>query len=408
MIELKNSKRTYLGRVNGRDRFALDCRIGAMQMRQPGKDWEDIDPTVKLWGRKKWGATNTPYRLEIDSAGSRRIYPDKTDLSRYIDLPAVPLFSKLKKRIGGNRIVASTQKYEIAFILTNSGVRFNALLKQPPPFDHITLDVDAVGFDLLSLLKSTSGLGIPRPRLIEADPNIVEPVQRLLDWSYAAGQLTLGFDLSGMRFPILLKNTTIDVQVGASGDDGYSNGDGGYNSNGNLMYVGAPDGGSDSWYRFPDVTISSGATIGANTYIEVYAKQNDSSGVYTNIAADDQSGPAAPTSRADHAGRTRTATIVAWDDGFWTDGGLYAWRTSPNIDGIIQELVDSYDFTAGAAIQILHDDDASPLRYASIETYDYDTTHAPKLHIEYTAAAGGLTHRSYPRVHLRGVLRGVA
>ena len=48
MIELSNSKKTYLGKApDGRNKFALDCHVGAVQMRETGKEWEDIDPTIE-------------------------------------------------------------------------------------------------------------------------------------------------------------------------------------------------------------------------------------------------------------------------------------------------------------------------------------------------------------------------
>ena len=60
MIELKNSKLTYLGKVGGRNQYSLDCSLGAVQMRVDGGEWEDIDPTFK-----DGKITKAPYTLEL-------------------------------------------------------------------------------------------------------------------------------------------------------------------------------------------------------------------------------------------------------------------------------------------------------------------------------------------------------
>jgi hypothetical protein len=46
MIEIKNSKTTYLGKASGGDRYALDAFIGAVQMGEPEGLWQDIKPCL--------------------------------------------------------------------------------------------------------------------------------------------------------------------------------------------------------------------------------------------------------------------------------------------------------------------------------------------------------------------------
>ena len=387
MIELKNSKQTYLGKApDGRDRFALDCTIGAKQMRLSGRDWEDIDPIVKQWSPGLWGGTNTPYRLEIDKEGGRRIYPDKTDLSKYIHLPTIALFKNLTKRIEGNRIIASAAKFDVIFTLTNSGIHFSVLIKEPLPIDRITLDVDSAGFDLLRLLKSTSGMGIPRPRLIEQGVDPMEAIERPLDWSFKDGQLELGFDLTGMRFPVLLKNTTLDLQVAASADDAHERiRNDLFDSTANQLLCNSSQSSYGVYYggvRFTGVTIK-GETISV-AYLTIVALSTDYDDPNVNLSAEDVDNAVDFSDTPDVVDRVRTTASVQW-----TATGIGASPVnSPSIVSVVQELADRGAFGDNAAVFFL-DGKTDAAKSFNIISYDGDTTKAAKLHIEYTAGAAG-------------------
>ena len=189
----------------------------------------------------------------------------------------------------------------------------------------------------------------------------------------------------------------IDAQVSVLGDDGYTSEEEEIFSNeGDNLYAGErwAEGFEDQfWARFDNVLIPSGVTITV-AYLSVYSG-GFNVGNKEQVFADDQSDPAAPTTYADHRGRSRTtAGSEAWE----VPAGTNEWRNSPSIVDVIQELVDSYDYSAGDhAIQILVDQHATCTDYCGFgcRSYDWvDTVHAPKLYIEWVRTKGPL-----PRFH---------
>ena len=99
MIELKNSKTTFLGRApDGRNRFAIDSSIGAIQMRESGGQWQDIQPQI-VRDTDGFHVEGTPYAVKMSADGDRTIYPDKTDLSKLLYLPVPAFIKSLPKKI---------------------------------------------------------------------------------------------------------------------------------------------------------------------------------------------------------------------------------------------------------------------------------------------------------------------
>lgn len=392
MLELSNSRKVFLGRApDGRDRWALDCSLGALQMRGVDEPWQDIKPAL-VKTAQGWQVDGAPYALEFSADGGRRIFPDRQDRNKYLHLPAVAFFKDLPKRIEGNRIIASAPKFDVILQFTNTGVQFMVLIKEPLPFDRITLDVDSIGLDILQLLKATAGLGIPRPRLIEQGVDPMGAQERWLDWSLKAGQLELGFDLTGLRFPILLKNTTLDLQVGASADDAHSASDGANNTTTGSLYLGED---SNYYYdtglRFSSVTISIGATI-TTAYLTVEISYNEGDASLNDLYGEDSATPANFTSGV-ISGRTRTAASIALDDPFGTASS--GWYNLPEMKTVVQELVDSYDYSGGLAMAFLTIADHSSSHTQTYHSRDWGAASAPKLHIEYTAGGGGADQNGF-------------
>ena len=80
------------------------------------------------------------------------------------------------------------------------------------------------------------------------------------------------------------------------------------------------------------------------------------------------------------------------------------WVTSPELKTIIQELVDSYDYSSGSSMELLGigttyggTDDG----YTAFRTYDYATGDAPKLHIEYSLPSLLSKRRSFNSLLVR-------
>jgi hypothetical protein len=401
MIELKNSRKTYLGRASGGERYSLDAFIGAVQMREAGGEWEDIRPQL-VRDSDGWHIAGAPYYAEIKDDGTRLFCPDRNEKSQYLRLPSPVYFAaltkntvsnpaKLDRTLLPNQITIPTDWGEYRIIFSNTGMHFEVLFAKAPPSDvfgkdspKILLDVEVSGFDIKQLIASKTGLGIPQPKLIVEEVKN-ESNQSRLDWSYQNGQLELGFDLSGLQFPVLLKNTTLNLQVEAGADDGYAKKYQYLNNYNNVIYVGR-DGSAvevGGFYRFTGITIPQDSTID-DAYLELYETWSNS-GNQTKLRADDQNDSPQIASEADYYARTNTTAGTDADG----DPGAPGWYQI-DVTDIVQELVTSYDYD-DEAIQFLHRDDGSPnASYRASYAYE-NVTNPPRLHIEYTA--GGATEK---------------
>lgn len=80
------------------------------------------------------------------------------------------------------------------------------------------------------------------------------------------------------------------------------------------------------------------------------------------------------------------------------------WLTSPELKTIIQELVDSYDYSSGSSMELLgigitaYDGSNN---HTAFRTYDYATGDAPKLHIEYSLPSLLSKRRSFNSLLVR-------
>ena len=85
-----------------------------------------------------------------------------------------------------------------------------------------------------------------------------------------------------------------------------------------------------------------------------------------------------------------TSAQVNWDNiGAWTLNSEYQ---SPNINSIIQEIVNQGNWQSGNAIILFwddHDGRSSAISHAQRSAYSYNgsSTYAPKLHVEYTSGS---------------------
>lgn len=182
---------------------------------------------------------------------------------------------------------------------------------------------------------------------------------------------------------------TVDYQVGASANDGYWIPAYGLfeaaGLDGDLMGDYFDTFPLCSFARFTGVTIPAGATINVAT-LQLYFKEiGQGSTPKCTIYADDQVNPSAVSSSSDGEGRTKTTAGVA--SNLPADG---TWWTSGSLVSVIQELVNSYSYASGSAMQLLFLGDADGSGSIFVESYDTDPTKAAKLHIEYTAAGGSV------------------
>ncbi len=399
MLELKNSKTTRIGAKS----FSLDGFISPIQMKEPEGQWEDIKPYL-VRDNGGWHIEGAPYYAEVKDDGTRLFCPDKHERSRYIRL-AMPLISGLEKyvistpavldgQILPNRILMLTSWGKIHFIFTNTALKFEVLFNEAPSFhllpwtkrETFIFDVESSGLDISKLLTEEHGLGIPKPRLIEADETLLEPKEKMIDWSFNDGQLELGFDLAGLEFPILLKNTTIDEQIDAGANDGFRyTGSYGFQKTWDSTVLGYHTASAylscSGFYRFTGITID-GEVI--TSYLELNATQNGQGSPTLKIYGIDEDNPSAPTSAAEFDADPLTSAAVDWDGAWSTD----AWEQSPSVNTILEELRASYTIQNDAIMFQIKHDGAEAIHLN--KHYNYEKTGNElgcKLHIEYGASA---------------------
>ncbi|MFQ5873026.1 MAG: hypothetical protein ACE5JL_04405, partial [Dehalococcoidia bacterium] len=308
---------------------------------------------------------------------------DRNDPSKRIDFPPSRfLAGKTFTRVD-NSFVWQSALLDILMRWENSRIKFDVVIKTKPPPDFpdtIEFDVDKAGVDDVTLLSLLTNLKA-------TDSSTPEPIERPLGVSLNAGVLTLGFDLTGLTFPVTI-DPTLDLQVGANSDDiRKSTGFG--MQQGWIIAGNATSGGvQDSGMRFTNVTIPAGSTIDV-AYLTLTPGWNHTSSILTNILGEDADDPGAfDGTQADFDSRTRTTSFVAYD-------GSKAWTTDveenlTDMTAVVQEIIDRAGWASGQAQVYFWQDDGTTVG-SNHGAYQYNdsTTKAPKLHIEYTAGGGG-------------------
>ena len=203
--------------------------------------------------------------------------------------------------------------------------------------------------------------------------------------------------LQAADYPIEI-DVTIDEQVGASSDDAYQN-----NADGiSLVTTVHP---SDSMtehsgHRWTTVGVPSGVTIDTAWFsfpIDTVNLDEPKHQLRGELAANPGT---FTTTTNDIDARTRTTASVNWDSTNLGASAAEEWRWgAPNgsptsgadIKTIIQEIIDQAGWAENNSLVMIWEqhtsDDAA--RDLSCKTYDNDTAHGAKLHIEYTAAGDG-------------------
>lgn len=186
--------------------------------------------------------------------------------------------------------------------------------------------------------------------------------------------------LQSAVYPVLI-DPTVDATVQASTDDGSELNGAAYNT---FATSGLIDGTTDYFAARWNVTISSGATIDV-AYAEFYvwADARDDPNGGTLDAHDTQTPAAISTSSNDISNRTSTTANVTWSGTSLGTG----YKQTPSIVSIIQELVDTYDYSSGDYIMLIFQGSSSSL--FDVNMYDYGAGREPKIHIEYST--GGST-----------------
>ncbi len=381
-------------------KFAFDCGIGSYHYLKDGV----YRPINTDWSNETGGWVDgnaiSAARIISDGQGKRRLYPRQDHTDEYIELARpqywtgaawanIPLPARTRM---GDTLLWDATSFAIAVQLSGDQVKLTVTLKNAAAAQRIRWPVSLTGLtrDGWTLKSGTEVVcQIPQPTLVDANGT-----ERAVEAYIRNGAVELIADVTNLAYPVVI-DPTLDYQVGASGDDSSANivepsETTLFSATSTICSVGRVTSGSVSrrnlCVRFLGVTVPDGATYDVG-YLS-FKSAGNYSGTTCNgtIYGNDIATPSAPTDSASFWGLTLTTASAAWSSiPSWTADN---WYNSASIVSILTELAGSYSYAAGANMQFRVDNNGSTLeaiRHA--RTYDSAAASAPKLHIEYTAAA---------------------
>lgn len=183
--------------------------------------------------------------------------------------------------------------------------------------------------------------------------------------------------------------TVTVFQVGGGNDDGSEPGSGTPNLSA-ASEIAMLTNSVNTWLalRFTNVTVPQGSTINApGTMLEVniVGTSYDDPDVDVYLEGVDNSA-ALSTASNNLSSRTKTTAKVTW-----TAAGIGAgWKSPGGLAAVVQEVTDRPGWASGNAMTVLLDA-RSAANNLRIRPYEYDTTLAARLTIDYTPP-GGVSH----------------
>lgn len=382
-----NSKLFNLG---GMDRRLIISR-GVLHYYDASGLWLDCDNTFsELDGLDGFSARFTKcfHQVRVADGGARRIYPDRNDLSYWIQIEkpnGITMGTPLKT---GNTWTWDFAHAQIKVIMQNAQVKFSFILKDSQAPTSITIPFSVQGITRFGNIIYHNGL--PCAELVKPQARDANTLAaRNVTASIANGNLTLTLDTAGITaasYPIDI-DPTINLAIGATEDDEFVSRGNSYWGTGNPdVPFGNEDGGS--WKqmgvgtRYTGVNIAKSSTI--NSAVITYHANSSQAGDTCNatICCADEDNASRNTSYATHTGRARTGD-VAWNSiGHWTAGSDY---TSPDISTPVQTVVNRAGWSSGNALMTYTEDRSNASSIGArrkADAYGYGT--AIKLDINYT------------------------
>jgi len=377
--------RHQLPDLDGRHRFVLNAVIGALHYKDDKAEWQEIDDALEDDGADgfsvRTGATGHLLRMAAD--GKRRLYPNRYDLTRYVEFSALPSVGTPQR--GENYLAWDRPHFAIKLFSCGTCVKFLFTLKDASAPTSISFNIALVGLTRSGRFLLADGVPVAEMRL----PTAVDAAGTERDCTFAlsAGKVTIALDTTGLVFPVEI-DPTVDVQTAASGDDGGRSGATDFSITAANPIVGYASGETKHVFaRWTGVTLA--GTIGVS-YIKCYTGNTASGTPLRKIRGVDEDNPAAPTTYTEFDGDPLTAAGVDWDGG-WT---INEWAQSPSLNAIFQELVASYTITADAVMLQIRDDAGTGTNYQGLRAWDNTTipthTWGPKLYIEYSVGGAVL------------------
>ena len=380
-IELSNSKKTYLGTVNGRKKWALDCSIGADQFREDGGEWQDIDPSIEAEDTEGFSVkfTQTPYLGRIAEDSRRRIYPDRTNLSCWIEFDkpyaSMGTFTRSNRWFYWNFTNAI-----LGIRFNNTSIKFGFRLKNSSAPTSITIPFTTQGITRQGRLLYYDGEVIAelrKPTAIDANEE-----ERECEVVFGTGEVTISLDTTGLAFPIDI-DPTLDLQVGGNLDDICEKASTGWMWETTIIVHRASASAAAQWWgghRFVSGSLpSQGDTIDV-AYAQLYIGSSSYDDIKGYWHFEETTSPAQfSTTAHDITDRVRTSASVLWNKTSMGTG----WEQTASLVNPLQEVINGRSPTA---LVLIFRPDTVLERETRTVAHNDDPAEATKLHIEWTVA----------------------
>ena len=225
---------------------------------------------------------------------------------------------------------------------------------------------------------------INNPNTTDTTAYLPQPGTYTFQLTATDGQATTQTTTTATADPPGSAFSTLEVRVGVGGDDVEEGADGSlYAGSSDLELV--EDGGRQTvGVRFAGVGVPAGARIVAAWVQFTVDERTTHGGAALQIRAVAEGNPAAFAGRYGVTLRPLTQAAVAWSPPAWDGvGAAGAGQRTPDLAGVLQEVVDRPDWTAGNSVALVFS--GSGKRVA--EAYEGSRS-APSLHIDYQAGSG--------------------
>ncbi len=369
---------------DGREQFALHIGMGAINYHD-GAEYQEIDltPVVSDHPSFDWMIDKAPYRSYWKNNGDRRVFPNRNNISKYLDLPVPAFLGALGSPTQtGSKLVWKSTDIDVEIAFRNTRITFDVILRADPGFTSIAFPISKIGMSDTEVGTLLSGL-----KVYEQDK--VDGIVRPLDWEIKGNHINVSWDLTGMNYPIVI-DPTLDIDIAANADDGYRSPTFYTNSNTFLAFGNLSASVYHTALRFLGVTIK-GTTI-TDAYVTGIA--NNVVDITTTVCrveidAEDHDNPgqiATGDSGADFDSRVRTTAKDPWNpiEAFSSTGSPY---DSDPFVSVLQELADRPTFGDDAVIIFLNDDGSDSSATRAFSAFNHTTDDPASLHVEYTTGS---------------------
>lgn len=179
-------------------------------------------------------------------------------------------------------------------------------------------------------------------------------------------------------FPIHI-DPTIDVQIGATANDGFRSGSGFFttlNNNGIGFLAGVQ---VNAFLRYTNITVSGTVSV---CYIDIDGSGTDTIALKVFFQKEDN--PSAPTDTTTFDNQIADGTTAKIDWDVSESWSYTTWYNSPDLSTSLQELIDTYTISGDAVIVFIQDDGSGTNMDRAFRDYTYSSAQAAYLYVEYS------------------------